>query len=237
MRNPSGTTGWVISERDGCAKFLGTCFGFRRAHYLLTAAHCIEGHPREALSVSVLSDRVQRGIGVQHIEMHPNADLALLELAGTFSKFDFFSDVGPGYPWGGVLTSFGYPEDVGDAGPEPTPRFFRGHIQRLFSHKSHLGYWYPAIELSFGAPAGLSGGPVALDGDPGHVIGVVAENVQSSTWLETIQDEHDGQSHFRSEVRSVINYGVAVSLGPLKIWLDDVAPLEQGAIRSHLTNR
>jgi hypothetical protein len=34
----------------------------------------------------------------------------------------------------------------------PTPRYFRGHVQRLFWHISDLSYAYTAAELSLPAP-------------------------------------------------------------------------------------
>jgi hypothetical protein len=176
------------------------------------------------VTVTILLDEVEGGIAVDAIERHPTADVAVLRIGHWIDIFDSFRDVARTPNLGAEVTAFGYPEDTGTNGPLPTPRFFRGHVQRRFHHQSHSRYSYDAAELSFGAPGGLSGGPVAGKRSPGLVTAVVAENKKSTTYLETITDVHDGSVHYREEVHSVINYGICVLLDPLREWLDDVVP-------------
>ena len=226
MRNPGGSTGWIIVHNaEGLPIFAGTCFGFRQPHFLLTAAHCIGSLDLRSISIGIASGTVSRGIDVYRIERHPAADLALIEILNVdMPLFDYFHDIEPHAEWGAELMAFGYPEDSGDSMVRPTPRFFRGHVQRKFWRSSHLKYEYDAIELNFSAPAGLSGGPVALAGNPGCVVGVVTENVRSSTLLESVEEETAPGYSVRNEIHAVVNYGVAVSLAEHTEWLNDVAP-------------
>jgi hypothetical protein len=180
VRNPLQSTGWVIRTDGGKTRFAGTCFAFRDHSHLLTAAHCVKGVDLRDITVSILTDKVERGIEVKRLTRHQTADVAILEIAD-FPLFDPFLGETSIYDWGVPVSAFGYPEDTGEAGMEPTPRYFRGNIQRVFRHRSLLGYEYDAVELSFGSPAGLSGGPVSPQTDYSMVMGVVAENIESST--------------------------------------------------------
>lgn len=106
---------------------------------------------------------------------------------------------------------------------EPTPRYFRGSIQRLYSHQSTLGkprYEYDAVELSFGAPGGLSGGPVTPEADDTKVMGLMTENFESTTYLSTRTEVWEGASDRKELVHSTINYGVAVRLDLWLEWLN-----------------
>ena len=89
---------------------------------------------------------------------------------------------------GDDYAAFGYPEDVAADTPGPTPRLFTGHFQRFFDHSSYAGYNYRAGEMSLPAPAGLSGGPVFRRQAPVMVMGLVAENFESSTTLHAVEE-------------------------------------------------
>jgi hypothetical protein len=136
------------------------------------------------------------------------------------------------YTWGMPVSAFGYPGDTGKFGLEPTPRYFRGNIQRMFSHTSHLGYSYQAAELSFGAPGGLSGGPVTPDADYSMAMGIVTENITSTTYLssiteeatETTRDQITERTSRIEKIHSVIDYAIVVLLDPLVEWLDHHIP-------------
>ena len=226
MRNPIDSTGWVIRSDAGAFRFAGSCFGFRRNGFMVTAEHVVRGASERDVTVTILLQEVEEGLSVERIFRHPTADVAILQITDAIEIFDRFNDVAPMPDFGTNVTAFGYPEDTEPTGPKPTPRFFKGHVQRKFRHTSHLGYQYIAAELSFGAPGGLSGGPVALEALPSHAVGVVTENRRSTTFLETTTDVIDGQIRYREDVHSVINYGLCTLLEPLRGWLDECIPTE-----------
>lgn len=233
VRDPLRSTGWVIEQTAHGLRFRGTCFGYGGRGVLLTAAHCVRDIPIERLTVGIwnapvdLGRATQGGLGPQQpgieiaaVERHEFADLAVMKIDDFSGVFERFEGIRSECNFGDELAAFGYPEDTAEDGIEPTPRMFRGFLQRTYHHASHQRYQYDAGELSFGAPGGLSGGPVTVWTDPANVLGVVAENRRSSTYLETTESVDHGDNHFRSETHSVINYGICVLLAPLKEWLD-----------------
>ena len=196
----------------------------------MTAAHCVRDIRHGDLAVFGAVDAAP--LHVNDVVVHPSADVAILRLETGARLPDRFAGDTSIYTWGIPVSAFGYPEDTGATGLKPTARYFRGNIQRLFSHKSHLGYQYEAVELSFGAPAGLSGGPISPDSDYAMVMGVVVENITSTTHLSTVSEEFteetiDGvveRTRTVEKVHSVINYAIGVRLDPLKEWLDAQVP-------------
>ena len=224
MRNPLASTGWLLqADNAGTRRFVGTCFAFRHRHWLLTAAHCVSDAPVNALCVVDISEPHRERPVIERI-MHPHADLALLRVDRDDSLSDVFLGETSVYDWGEPVSAFGYPEDTGDAGPQPTPRYFRGNLQRMFRYRSHLGYEYEAAELSFGAPAGLSGGPVTPASDYANPMGLVAENKTSSTYLSSITEVQTDSSTYSERIHSVINYAIVVRLDPLSDWLNSHVP-------------
>jgi hypothetical protein len=206
---------------------LGTCFSLFESKYFVTAAHCVVGVPREELILSglgLLSNRVP----VARLIVHPTADIAILEaeLPAEHYVQPLLMGAEPPSSWGAHVVSFGFPADRSYLGqPEnyvemngPTLRFFRGHIQTGGLHVSHDDFKYDALELSFMAPNGLSGGPVFLDGNE-NPIALVAENHESSTFIRTICESDEHGREFRETVHAVVNYAIAVKLARLKDWL------------------
>jgi hypothetical protein len=225
MRNPLESTGFVICDDDnGRPHFIGTCFAYCVHGYLLTAAHNVRGIEPSRLSVSIYLEDIERGLDVRGIELHPEADLAILKIDDPIPDlriFDPFQGIHTDYEAGEAVSAFGYPNQTMEKGQRPVPRFFRGNIQRMFRHDSPLGYKYIAIEVSFGSPVGLSGGPVSLDREPGHVVGVMAENYRADTYVHTIEEVVKGQSTYRDTQHDFINYGIAVRLQDHQVWIDD----------------
>lgn len=206
--------------------FLGTCFAFRSTHRFLTAAHCVRG--LEPSVTGIFSPKAQRLQLVSSISVHPTADVAVIE-AVTPLRFDMepFLDLVQGpHKIGADFVAYGFPEDVfGHTPPRLTQRLFKGHFQRFFPYKSHLGHEYLAGELSIGCPAGLSGGPVFNEFDDMYrVFGVVTENHESYTALDAVEElDSDGRCH-RHTYTKVINYGVCAMLYDLQEWLATNAP-------------
>jgi hypothetical protein len=154
------------------------------------------------------------------VERHPSADVAALWIEQ--AAFDPFRDVSRSADWGDEVAAFGYPIDTIRDQVLPTPRYFRGHIQRLFEHLSDLGYSYRAAELSFPAPGGLSGGPVASKRHPDRVIALVAENALATTYLQSRVEYSDATSIITERVHSTVEYALAVVLGDIGDWLDEL---------------
>jgi len=224
MRNPLQSTAWIARQSADTRQFLGTCFAFRHTHCLLTAAHCVRGVDKASLSVQCHGETPALSRPVAHVILHPHADLAILKLPAERALSDKFGGDTPIYNWGMPVSAFGYPEDTGRIGLEPTPRYFRGNIQRMFRHVSHMRFEYDAAELSFGAPGGLSGGPVTPDSDYSMVMGVVVENQSSTTYLSTITEEITDTTTRVEKIHAMINYAIVVRLDPLTAWLDEHIP-------------
>jgi len=224
MRNPLGSTGFVIcDDEQGRPQFVGTCFAYREYGFLLTTAHNVKDIDPERLSVSIYLDQVERGLDVEVIGIHPTADLAVLRIDDPFPDlriFDYFQGVADDYDAGELVSAFGYLSQTTAVGEKPVPRFFRGNIQRLFQYDSLLGYKYIAIELSFGSPEGLSGGPVALDRKPSRVVGIMAENYRADTYVHSIEEVVTGEKVSRHTQHDFINYGIAVRLAEFQEWID-----------------
>lgn len=216
MQDPLDSTGWVVRSDGGEPRFTGTCFGFRCSGMMLTAQHVVKDMKESDLSVTINLDEIEEGIEVRRVIRHPSADVAVLLIDDAIKVFDLFADVAPIPKMGDDVTAFGYPEDTAPGGPQPTPRLFKGHVQRRYVHRSHLGFEYAAAELSFGAPAGLSGGPVAHASLSSYAMGLVAENHESSTVLRSATDVVDNEMKYREEVRTMINYATCVLLHPIR---------------------
>lgn len=189
-QNPFVNTGILLPRgRDG---FLGSCFVFRYPNRFLAAAHCVKAVEVRDLAVLLPGASSTRLFEVEAIFLHPEADVAVLHVPGvmesdvTWPQYAIFDD----RAWGEEFTACGYPQEfknVSDlAVGQPTPRVFKGYIQRFFPHYSHMGYRYLAAELSTGCPAGLSGAPVFNSSFHGRLYGVVAEDLKTSTELESV---------------------------------------------------
>ncbi len=58
----------------------------------------------------------------------------------------------------------------------------------------------------------------------GRLYGVVAEDVKTSTELESVTEVKDGDKTREELYHNVIQYGVAVWLPAIAVWLDQVVP-------------
>ena len=220
--NPLENTG-VLLKKDSSA-FLGSCFVFRYPNTLLTARHCISDFKESDLCVVLPC--INKMFDVAKIEKHSEADIAILSVPGikendiTWPQYQIFND----NSWGEDYMALGYPQEYIAGDFKPTPRIFKGHIQRYFNHKSHLGYIYYAAELSAGCPRGLSGGPVFNPGFHGRLFGLVTENLKTTTELETISEVEENGVVYKEHYHNVINYGVALWLPSVEKWIDNYIP-------------
>ena len=226
LHDPLASTALLLCDDDqGRAHFAGTCLPFRSPSHFLTAAHCVKGVAPERLSVSTYLDEVERGFDVDSVTQHPKADIALVHTSESFAGIlKPFQSVNGVYGAGDGVAAFGYPEDATDSGLKPVPRMFRGFLQRVFDHKSYLGYEYVADEFSFSIPQGLSGGPVVFDRNPMEVGAVAVESVEAATYIRTITEIVEQHREYHEKVQAVVQYGIAVRLEHVEDWLDQHVP-------------
>jgi hypothetical protein len=221
--DPLRATGLVFGSAapTGGWRFMGTCFAFRRPTYLLTAAHCIKSLRRQ--EIRVIPSRAPMHEPVEVI-CHKTADIALLKFASPLD-IEVFSDAASNLALGEDFIAYGFPEDtLGEDAYMPTARIFRGYFQRFVQYKSFRGYEYFAGELSMPCPGGLSGGPLFRPRAYDVAIGLVTENLQSSTILRA-EEELDRQGILvKTKYQEFINYGVALILDRVRDWLDQNAP-------------
>lgn len=215
--------GLLMHMSKAVPNFLGSAIAYRDETHFLTAAHCVGQLEPSQLAVS-LAPGTTRAVRVQSVIRHPAADVAILVtessgLSHPFRNYRRRPEVGEEF------VAFGYPENVfGVDAREPTARLFRGHYQRFYRHESYLGYAYEAAELSIPAPAGLSGGPVFLETSMDEVVGIVTENLESTTVLESVEEIQAPGKERREVFRKVITYGVAAVLRDIGDWLDSHTP-------------
>jgi Trypsin-like peptidase domain len=214
----------AAAEHVHDAEFAGTCFAFRRSNVFLTAAHCVPND--HGLFVNC------RGVPtlyeVEQVHMHPDADIALLQLGESVwpGGVEPFVDIGPRPKLGTEFMAYGYPEDFPDPAAterEPTARLFRGWFQRILRY-ARGSYAYTAGEMSAAVPAGLSGGPLFAPSDFSHLLGIAVENVQSTTYVGRFEEiSSDGVVERRIE-RDLVQYGIAALAEPITEWLDVHVP-------------
>jgi hypothetical protein len=163
--------------------------------------------------------------------IHPTADLAVLiadPADSSYSDFAPYREVIEVEP-GEEVHAYGFHEDTTDHGIEPLDRHFHGVVQRLFIWDIQRPYSYDAIELSFGAPPGLSGGPLYktfLNPKTGTthcvLVGMVTGNREASIHLETITEVQNGNERYVERIHSVTNYGIALNLSAYAKWLTKI---------------
>ena len=217
---------------DGEFVFLGSCFAYSSPHVFLTAAHCIRDRTSSTLLVSCGTEgRPDDYISIRQVIIHPTADLAVLiadPADSSYSDFAPYREVIEVEP-GEEVHAYGFHEDTTDHGIEPLDRHFHGVVQRLFIWDIQRPYSYDAIELSFGAPPGLSGGPLYktfLNPKTGTthcvLVGMVTGNREASIHLETITEVQNGNEHYVERIHSVTNYGIALNLSAYAKWLTKI---------------
>lgn len=212
----------IVENREPI--FLGSCFAYCQRTHFLTANHCVLD--REVATVFVVSPTDGRARKVSEILTHPSADVSLLivDAQENDQVEPFWGCVG-NYSLGEEFMAYGYPEDsLGPNVGQPTARLFMGYFQRFMNHKSHMSYEYMAGELSTPCPGGLSGGPLFRPRAQVMLTGLVAENLEVSTYLHEQEVVlHDGKV-INEHYRRVVNYGVAVMLDSVSDWLKEHVP-------------
>lgn len=219
--NPLRAVCLVCQERGSyLPTFLGSCFAFRNRRHFLTAAHCITTSSPEKFVVLTPWEGVYSV--VEDVIRHPEADLAILKLQREGREsVEHLTALREVKGIGGDYYAYGYPEDsIGPNAGTPTARLFKGHCQRALGHESHMGYKYLAMELSFPCPGGLSGGPLFEFQLPTIPVGLVTENIESSTLLHSQEVLLNDGKPFTEYHHRVISYGVGLLLQPYQDWID-----------------
>jgi S1-C subfamily serine protease len=223
---PEEATSLLLTLRsDRKLVFLGSCFAYSSPHVFLRAAHCIRDSASSALCVSCATeDTPDKYLLIRQVITHPTADLAVLIADPSDSDFTPYREVLEIEP-GDEVHAYGFHEDTTNHGIEPLDRYFHGVAQRLFTWDIQKPYSYDAIELSFGAPPGLSGGPLyksfLLERSGTHyfLVGMVTGNREVSIHLETTTEVQEGSQHYIERIHSVTNYGIALNLAAYTKWL------------------
>jgi Trypsin-like peptidase domain len=207
---------------------LGTCFAFRRSNFFLTTHHVIKSLDRCGLAIWFLTTPGLRV--VTQVHAHPTADVAILEAVdiqtGTIEPFwDIVSNI----HLGETLAAFGFPDDLvrGESGGSPH-RLFMGHYQRFTDYESFMAYRCVVGALNIPCPAGLSGGPLFRPEAPQMLTALATENVETSTWPESIEEEVRDGGAVRTTPRRIISYGVSVILFLLD-WINEFVPRPEPA--------
>jgi hypothetical protein len=214
-----------IPRSDGKVDFLGSCFAYSSPHVFLTAGHCIHDTTPSALRVwSPTEDMPDNSLLIHRVVTHPTADLAVLISEPSESDSTPYREVVEIEP-GDEVYAYGFHKDTADQGIELLGRHFHVVAQRFFTWDIKKPYSYDAIELSFEAPPGLSGGPLYKSyvhptfGIIYFLVGMVTGNREASMHLETITEVHEGSEHYSEHIYSMTNYGIAINLAPYAKWL------------------
>lgn len=236
--NPMVNTGVILRKKDNA--FLGSCFIFRYPSTVVTATHCVKDYSDKEILLVFPGNSVKKVFNVKEIIQHNNADISIMiapdihEDDITWPHYTLFDD----HSWGEDFTTFGYPQEYVQSIPQPTPRLFKGHIQRFFNHNSHLGYNYHAAELSIGCPGGLSGAPVFNSQFQGRLYGLITENIKTTTELETVLEVEENGNTFKELYHNVINYGIALWLPSVSDWIDlHIPPVSSEEINRRAINQ
>jgi hypothetical protein len=125
--------------------------------------------------------------------------------------------------FGEDVWAFGFPTEISpQGGNDPQPRFFKGHIQTRYRYSDRFNY--DAVELSFPAPGGLSGGPVAILNPNDLLVGMVTTNHDSYTVTDSMDEIDESGKRTIIEGRKIVSYGLALALDGVDDWLDSVVP-------------
>lgn len=81
------------------------------------------------------------------------------------------------------------------------------------------------------APGGLSGGPVFPQEPVNLVSGLVTENYESTTRLQAVEDINAAGEKRTIQYQTVISYGIAALLDPLRDWIEERVPSIEVAMR------
>lgn len=223
--NPLNGVAMLFEVKPGTGEFfLGSCFAYCQRTYFLTANHCVKEKDPDTLLVLSPTDGISRRVA--QVRNHPTADLSLLVVEqGSINLIEPFWGCVGNFSLGEEFFAFGFPEDsVGPNRGLPTARLFKGHFQRFMRYKSHMGYSYAAGELSIPCPGGLSGGPLFRPDAPEMLTGLVAEDIEATTFLDSQEVVRANGRVVSEHYRRVVYYGVAVMLHNVKDWLDEHVP-------------
>jgi hypothetical protein len=194
--------------------YLGSCAALGLPTHFVTAAHCVLGRDIERLRVNHFGQGDDPFSAVRVCSIDERHDFAVLEAEVAEPKWIApFIAVAGAVRWGEAVSAIGSPVAILTGHQQESLRIFRGFVQRSFLHTGRLGHTYVAYELSFSSPPGLSGAPLFTDAEPTVLLGVVTENFQSYTIIESEEDTDRGGTVRHIESKQIVTYGVATHAG------------------------
>ena len=200
---------------------LGTCFAIGDNHFL-TAAHVVRDFAgdRDRLLVVGIYNPAGQFIGSEVVDSESfSLDIALLQLkhpsAGTVSHFQRFRWRSDTLPLLADVQTVGYAYGMQPKAQGKTilHRAFKGYL--VSSPREYLppsaDMAFPAYELSFSAPRGLSGSPLFASTVPSHICGVVIGNSESKMLvLDSSETVSLGSATERVERYESLSLGLAI---------------------------
>lgn len=204
--------GGVFDMSSATPRCIGSSSAFGSATTFVTAAHIVAGRRLDEIAVNHFGHSRHQFSPINEIVVDQHLDAALLDVVVEEPRWILPFTHALGAAWyGSEVASIGWPVDLlaPDADRE-TLRCFRGYIQRTFLYDPPGRGSYPAFELSFAAPPGLSGSPVFLVDEPTTLVGIVTANFSTHSLIEATEETADTTRAIqRTEYRSVITYGIA----------------------------
>ena len=196
--------GGFVIDKDG---YLGTGFFIAKNGLGMTAAHCLpepDSIEDKSVCAGVWDGKFLRAHKILSFIKWPKFDIAVIEVENVTPKYLRLS-----------FESLSLGADVFTIGIPLHSLRGEGLEVRLL--KGHVVSGDRFLELSFAAPRGMSGSPL-FRGD--EVVGVISGNARSESLedqVEEIVELTDQKELIRIiETKSVINYGLAEQLTPLR---------------------
>lgn len=206
--------------------YLGTGCIFHRGDRALTAAHVVGNATPGRIGLARSGMGIEHAFVVDQIQVHPTADVALLDLRDMVSDANALPDELFKTVAAARLDPFrtcGWPDLQGGVPIDaiPGPRLQTGTIERISLRIRNDVQHYWVAELSLRTRPGLSGAPVFTGSAQNtYLIGLVTESERHERLLEEIEEERADGKVIRQLVE-VFYTGYALLLHQEADWLRD----------------
>jgi hypothetical protein len=171
---PVCLAGALIGQNEGQITFGGSCFALWHEGYAITAAHCCKG--ADLIGVCWGFQTPVREIVA--VELHPEADLAVLRLkpGGPAAPAPPYAGIGE-WPAEGAdhVGAFGWATAHAPEEAVPAAGLVAGPVLDAGALSPWNGYRSAGVEFGARVARGTSGGPVFLVADQTLVLGLVSQ--------------------------------------------------------------